>query len=158
MKPDQRLAFIPLALFLMVSAAAPAQPAGDQAALAQQVSTWMAEGYDALELWDYAQAEAIDQKLQAAADAGDEKLRAKAAYFHGRLKFYTADYAESLPALERYQELDRDNLHPEFLEFLAQTAGEDDEFVDFVESGKLERELHEVEEQRAVPKGEDHEP
>ena len=47
---------------------------------------------------------------------------------------------------------------PAFLEFLAQTAGEDDEFVDFVESGKLERELREVEEQRAVPKGEDHEP
>jgi len=47
---------------------------------------------------------------------------------------------------------------PEFLEFLAQTAGEDEEFVDFVESGKLERELREVEEQRAVPKGEDHEP
>ncbi|MSQ91575.1 MAG: hypothetical protein EXR87_01390 [Gammaproteobacteria bacterium] len=47
---------------------------------------------------------------------------------------------------------------PEFLEFLAQTVGEDEEFVDFVESGKFERVLHEVEEQRAVSKGEDHEP
>jgi hypothetical protein len=47
---------------------------------------------------------------------------------------------------------------PEFLEFLAQTAGEDEEFVDFVESGKFERVLHEVEKQRATDKGEDHEP
>lgn len=47
---------------------------------------------------------------------------------------------------------------PEFLEFLAQTAGEDEEFVEYVESGKLERELQTVEEQRATDKGEDHEP
>jgi len=47
---------------------------------------------------------------------------------------------------------------PEFLEFLAQTAGEDEEFADFVESGKFERELQKVEAQPAVSKGEDHEP
>ena len=47
---------------------------------------------------------------------------------------------------------------PEFLEFLAETAGEDEEFANFVESGKFERELQKVEEQRATDKGEDHEP
>jgi hypothetical protein len=47
---------------------------------------------------------------------------------------------------------------PEFLEFLAQTAGEDEEFVDFVESRKFERELQKIEEQHADAKGEDHEP
>jgi hypothetical protein len=47
---------------------------------------------------------------------------------------------------------------PEFLEFLAETAGEDEEFVKYVESRKFERELRKVEEQRAVAKGEDHEP
>lgn len=47
---------------------------------------------------------------------------------------------------------------PEFLEFLAETAGEDEEFAEYVESRKFERELREVEEQRAAAKGEDHEP
>jgi hypothetical protein len=47
---------------------------------------------------------------------------------------------------------------PEFLEFLAETAGEDEEFVEYVESRKFERELRKVEEQHATAKGEDHEP
>ena len=47
---------------------------------------------------------------------------------------------------------------PEFLEFLAETAGEDEEFAKYVESRKFERELEKVEEQRAAAKGEDHEP
>jgi hypothetical protein len=47
---------------------------------------------------------------------------------------------------------------PEFLEFLAETAGEDEDFANFVESGNFERELQKVEEQRATDKGEDHEP
>lgn len=38
----------------------------------------------------------------------------------------------------------------EFLEFLAETAGEDEEFAKFVESSKFERELRRVEEQRAA--------
>ena len=46
----------------------------------------------------------------------------------------------------------------EFLEFLAETAGEDEEFAKYVESRKFERELQKVEEQRAAAKGEDHEP
>ena len=47
---------------------------------------------------------------------------------------------------------------PEFLEFLAEMAGEDEDFANFVESGNFERELQKVEEQRATDKGEDHEP
>ena len=47
---------------------------------------------------------------------------------------------------------------PEFLEFLAQTAGEDEEFANYVESRNFERELQKVEEQRATDKGEYHEP
>ena len=47
---------------------------------------------------------------------------------------------------------------PEFLEFLAETAGEDEDFANFVESGNFERELQKVEERRATDKGEDHEP
>ena len=46
----------------------------------------------------------------------------------------------------------------EFLEFLAETADEDEEFAKYVESRKFERELQKVEEQRAAAKGEDHEP
>lgn len=46
----------------------------------------------------------------------------------------------------------------EFLEFLAETAGEDEEFAMYVESGKFERELRKVEKQRAPAKDEDHEP
>ncbi len=38
----------------------------------------------------------------------------------------------------------------EFLEFLAETAGEDEEFAKFVESGNFERELRRVEAQRAA--------
>ncbi|OGP59426.1 MAG: hypothetical protein A2V67_07390 [Deltaproteobacteria bacterium RBG_13_61_14] len=111
-----------LVLFLVVTGAAPAQPTGDQAALSEQVSAWMAEGYDALERWDYAQAGEIARKLEtaAASAAADAKIQAKAAYFHGRFQFYTADYEASLPALERYQELDPGNIHQEFTEFLAQ--------------------------------------
>ena len=45
-----------------------------------------------------------------------------------------------------------------FLEFLAETAGEDEEFTKYVESQKFERELRKVEEQRAASKDEDHEP
>ena len=47
---------------------------------------------------------------------------------------------------------------PEFLEFLAETAGEDEEFAKYVESEKFERELRKVEERRATAKDEDHEP
>ena len=47
---------------------------------------------------------------------------------------------------------------PEFLEFLAESAGEDEEFARFVETQKFERELEKVEEQRAAAKDEDHEP
>lgn len=47
---------------------------------------------------------------------------------------------------------------PEFLEFLAETTGEDEEFAKYVESRNFERELQKVEEQRAAAKDEDHEP
>jgi len=47
---------------------------------------------------------------------------------------------------------------PEFLEFLAETAGEDEEFAQYVESKRFERELQKVEEQHATAKDEDHEP
>ena len=47
---------------------------------------------------------------------------------------------------------------PEFLEFLAETAGEDEEFAKYVESKTFERELRKVEEQHATAKDEDHEP
>lgn len=47
---------------------------------------------------------------------------------------------------------------PDFLEFLAETAGEDEEFAEYVESRKFERELRKVEEKRAARKDEDHEP
>lgn len=47
---------------------------------------------------------------------------------------------------------------PEFLEFLAETAGEDEEFAKYVESNNFERELQKVEEQHATAKDEDHEP
>jgi len=46
----------------------------------------------------------------------------------------------------------------EFLEFLAETAEEDEEFVKYVETRNFEREPQKVEEQRAAAKGEDHEP
>lgn len=38
-------------------------------------------------------------------------------------------------------------LDPEFLEFLAETAGEDEEFVKYIESGKGEKELKRAEKQ-----------
>ena len=41
---------------------------------------------------------------------------------------------------------------PEFLEFLAETAGEDEDFVDYVESRRFERELKRAEEERAAAK------
>ena len=47
---------------------------------------------------------------------------------------------------------------PEFLEFLAETAGEDEGFAKFVESKQFERVLEKVEEQHAAAKDEDHEP
>ena len=47
---------------------------------------------------------------------------------------------------------------PEFLEFLAETAGEDEEFAKYVETKKFERELRKVEEQHAPAKDDDHEP
>ncbi|MDH4259245.1 MAG: hypothetical protein OEW16_02965 [Gammaproteobacteria bacterium] len=47
---------------------------------------------------------------------------------------------------------------PEFLEFLAETADEDQQFAEYVESRKFESELRKVEEERAAGKGEDHEP
>jgi hypothetical protein len=45
----------------------------------------------------------------------------------------------------------------EFLEFLAETAEEDEEFVKYVESRNFERELRKVEEERAAPKDDDDE-
>lgn len=45
----------------------------------------------------------------------------------------------------------------EFLEFLGEIAGEDEEFVKYVESDKFERELRKVEEQQAAPKEDDDE-
>jgi hypothetical protein len=47
---------------------------------------------------------------------------------------------------------------PEFLEFLAESAGEDEEFAKYVESKDFERELQKVETQRAPAEDEDHEP
>lgn len=103
-------------------AASPSRPAQNQAELHQQVSAWMAEGYEALELWDYARAEELARELEhaAASPLADAKIQAKAVYFRGRLNFYRADYGESLSALKRYHELDQGNIHPEFLDFLAQ--------------------------------------
>lgn len=46
----------------------------------------------------------------------------------------------------------------EFLEFLAETAGEDEEFVEYVESRNFERELRRAEEQPAAAEDEEHEP
>jgi hypothetical protein len=43
------------------------------------------------------------------------------------------------------------------LEFLAETAGEDEAFVEFVESDQFDGELRQVEEQRAAPKDGDNE-
>jgi len=45
----------------------------------------------------------------------------------------------------------------EFLEFLGETAIEDEEFVKFVESERFERELQKAEETRAAPKDDDDE-
>lgn len=45
----------------------------------------------------------------------------------------------------------------EFLEFLAETAGEDEEFVEYVESRQFERELKRVEKEREATKDEDDE-
>ena len=111
-----------LGLLLGLWGIAPAQEAPEPAASPDQVSAWMAQGYELLDQGNYAPAEQIDRKLAAAAarPGADQKTRAKAVYFHGRLKFYTGEYAQSLPALEQYQELDKDNLHEEFLPFLEQ--------------------------------------
>ena len=45
----------------------------------------------------------------------------------------------------------------EFLEFLAETAGEDEDFVKYVETRRFERELKRVEKERAAAKEDDHE-
>jgi len=45
----------------------------------------------------------------------------------------------------------------EFLEFLGETAIEDEGFVKFVESGTFERELRKAEEAQAAPKDDDDE-
>ena len=45
----------------------------------------------------------------------------------------------------------------EFLEFLAESAGEDEEFVEFMESRHFERELERAERERAAAKDEDDE-
>jgi hypothetical protein len=47
---------------------------------------------------------------------------------------------------------------PEFLEFLAETADEDPQFAEYMESRRFERELRKVEEERAAGKDENHEP
>lgn len=45
----------------------------------------------------------------------------------------------------------------EFLEFLAQTAGEDEDFVKYVETRRFERELQRIEKERAAAKDDEHE-
>ncbi len=45
---------------------------------------------------------------------------------------------------------------PEFLEFLAETAGEDEDFVEYVETRRFERELKRIEEERAAAKDDEH--
>jgi len=45
----------------------------------------------------------------------------------------------------------------EFLEFLGETAGVDEEFEKYVESRNFERDLRKVEEQQAAPKDDDDE-
>lgn len=45
----------------------------------------------------------------------------------------------------------------EFLEFLAETAGEDEDFVQYVETRRFERELKRIEKERAAAKDDDHE-
>lgn len=45
----------------------------------------------------------------------------------------------------------------EFLEFLAETAGEDEDFVQYVETRRFERELKRIEKARAAAKEDDHE-
>ena len=45
----------------------------------------------------------------------------------------------------------------EFLEFLAETAGEDEDFVQYVETRRFERELQRIERERAAAKEDDHE-
>ena len=111
-----------LGLLLWLSALAPAQDAGEPVPSHDQVSAWMAQGYDLLDRGDLLAAEQIDRQLAAAAEkpGAETTTRAKAAYFHGRLKFYTGDYADSLTALQRYQELDKDNIPEEFPPFLDQ--------------------------------------
>lgn len=44
----------------------------------------------------------------------------------------------------------------EFLEFLAQTAGEDEDFVQYVETRRFERELKRIEKERAAAKDDEH--
>ena len=116
-----------LLLCLSVLAAGPlpgqeADPGATQARRHDQVAAWMAAGYEALEAWDYDRAREISAKLNdaAASPPADQKLQAKAAYFSGRLHFYTGEYEESRKDLERYEKLDQGNIHPEFTQFLGQ--------------------------------------
>ena len=44
----------------------------------------------------------------------------------------------------------------EFLEFLAETAGEDEDFVEYVETRRFERELQRIEKERAAAKEDEH--
>jgi len=109
-------------LLLSLSAPAPAQNAGAELPSPDQVSTWMARGYELLERGDYLAAEQIDHELAAAAAQPGvaAEIQAQAVHFHGLLKFHTGDYAESLTALERYKELNKGNLPEEFLPFFEQ--------------------------------------
>ena len=45
----------------------------------------------------------------------------------------------------------------EFLEFLAETAGEDEDFVTYVETRRFERELKRTEQERVAAKDDGHE-
>lgn len=45
----------------------------------------------------------------------------------------------------------------EFLEFLAETAGEEEDFVNYVETRRFERELKQVEKARAAAEDDQHE-
>lgn len=65
--------------------------------------------------------------------------------------------AASLCVLPAFAEELSGQPDPEFLEFLAETAGEDEAFADYVESRNFERELRKAGEEWAVPEGNDDE-
>jgi tetratricopeptide (TPR) repeat protein len=96
----------------------------------------LAQGYELLDRGDYVQAEQIDQELAAAAaqPGAAVETQAQAAWFHGQLKFHTGEYAESLTALERYEELNQGNLPEEFRPFFEQVRFLADLWKDKIET------------------------